>query len=198
MRRLLLVVLLLWVSPLMAATIDWGAFAIAETGPDMITIGYVGHAVYANSSVQIQTTTSHDGMLTISEKDTYLASFTAWAVAFAGEIVNAAMLSDVSRLFYRNDGIQANNPFDVNYESDTFYFAFETLVWQDEDMSGVPQTEYGWVNISVAAGELSVVDSAMGLNGSPMIVGGGAIPEPTSGVLLVLGFAALALTRKVR
>ena len=57
---------------------------------------------------------------------------------------------------------------------------------------------YGWVNIGVEAnGNLTLLGSAVDLAGGPMIVGGGgAIPEPSSGLLLLLGWAALGLRRK--
>ena len=43
---------------------------------------------------------------------------------------------------------------------------------------------------------LVIASSAIDLDGGPMIVGGGAIPEPSSGVLLLLGTIILALRRK--
>lgn len=180
--------------PAMAASVEWGAFALCETGSETLAIGYVGKEVYATSSIQIRTTPKGD-RLGIEETGTYLAAFTAWAVASAGEIVNAGLLSDTSRLFFRNDGIQASRPFDVNYASDSFYLAFETLVWDNEEMSGTPQTVYGWVGVDVTAGQLSIVDSAMGLHGQSMTVGGGSVPEPASELLTMLGLAALVLRR---
>lgn len=57
---------------------------------------------------------------------------------------------------------------------------------------------YGWVEFTATNdGRLTVGESAIDLDGGAMIVGGGAIPEPTSGLLLLFGVAALALKRNL-
>ena len=42
----------------------------------------------------------------------------------------------------------------------------------------------------------TVLSSAWDIDGGAMIVGAGAVPEPTSGLLLLLGISSLALRRK--
>ena len=59
---------------------------------------------------------------------------------------------------------------------------------------------YGWVSIGVDDdGSPYLVHSAIDLDGGPMIVGGGAweggIPEPSGGMLLLIGAAVLGLRR---
>ena len=54
---------------------------------------------------------------------------------------------------------------------------------------------YGWLEVAVDGTELSVVNSAIGLNGQSMTVG--LIPEPTTTMLLLLGLASLALRRRL-
>ena len=197
MKRILLIAVALFTMTTMGASVEWGAFQLFGNSPGSIILGYDGSEVYANTSVSMMTT-KNGNALNIAEEGTYLAAFTAWTVAIAGEIVNADMLRDVDRLFYRCDGIQANNPFDVDYVSDSFYFAFETLVWDNPELSGSRQVEYGWVQIEVTNGALAVIDSAMGLEGQSMIVGAGAIPEPSSGTMLVWGIVLLSLRRSPR
>lgn len=196
MKRVVLLFAVLYAMTALSSSVEWGAFQLVGNSPGSIALGYVGSAVYANTSVNMMATKTGN-TLTIAENDTYLAAFSAWTVAVAGEIVNSAMLQDIDRLFYRCDGIQANNPFEVNYASDSFYMAFETLVWDDEDFVGKSHVEYGWVHLDVTNGKLSIIDSAMGLEGQSMIVGGGAvIPEPTSALLSILGVALMALKRR--
>lgn len=59
-----------------------------------------------------------------------------------------------------------------------------------------PSTCYtGWVEYMIDdSGKFNLLNSAIDFDGGPMIVG--AIPEPTSGLLLLLGIAGLALRRK--
>ena len=60
---------------------------------------------------------------------------------------------------------------------------------------------YGWANFQVYGdGNILGRDSAIDLDGGPMIVGGGAwegaMPEPASGLLLLVGGALLVLRRQ--
>ena len=58
-----------------------------------------------------------------------------------------------------------------------------------------PRYAYGWAHFAVNGDtSLSLLGSAMSLDGSPVVVG--AIPEPSAGVLAVLGVALLALRRR--
>ena len=75
---------------------------------------------------------------------------------------------------------------------DPVYLAFSTIAYDD---IGEAYSVYGWVEISVAGGEPNVMHSAWNVDGGAMIVGSGAIPEPTSGLLFLFGLAALALRR---
>ena len=60
---------------------------------------------------------------------------------------------------------------------------------------------YGWIQLQMEeSGTISYLHSAYDLDGGPMVVGGGAYtdatPEPSAGVLFLLGAAALGLRRK--
>ncbi len=76
----------------------------------------------------------------------------------------------------------------------TVFVAYETLAYKD---IYTPYKVYGWVEFGFDNPEgLIVVNGALDMDGGPMLVGGGAIPEPSSWVLLLLGFAGLALRRR--
>ena len=53
---------------------------------------------------------------------------------------------------------------------------------------------YGWIELSIHGKAVTLVSSAV--SDSPLIVGGGLIPEPSSGFLFLLGTAVCALKRK--
>lgn len=53
---------------------------------------------------------------------------------------------------------------------------------------------YGWVEFGIRNDKVTLLNSAIDLSGSPIVVG--VIPEPSSGLLLLLGVAGLALRRK--
>jgi hypothetical protein len=73
-------------------------------------------------------------------------------------------------------------------------FAVENLYDYNDNVPD-PRYAYGWAHISVNEDKsLSLLGSAMSLDGSSLIVG--AIPEPSAGVLLLLGLSALALRRR--
>jgi len=56
----------------------------------------------------------------------------------------------------------------------------------------------GWVGLNVNRGTVSLIGSYVDLDGNSIIAGqyASAIPEPTAGLLLLMGVAALALRRR--
>lgn len=79
-----------------------------------------------------------------------------------------------------------------NYGTQVFHLGF----W----VEGGTRTEiiplYGWLEVAVNGTELSIVNSAIGLNGQSMVVG--VIPEPSCTFLMLTGIAVLALRRQRR
>lgn len=74
----------------------------------------------------------------------------------------------------------------------------EAALWNGhDDHSG--NYYYGWAEFSYEGDKLILASSALDLDGGPMIVGGGAysVPEPSGGLLFVLGAAALGLRRRI-
>ena len=76
----------------------------------------------------------------------------------------------------------------------TVFIGYETVAYDDVY---TPYNVYGWVEFGFDNQDgLIVVNGAMDVDGGGMIAGGGAIPEPSSAWLLILGIAGLALRRK--
>ena len=75
----------------------------------------------------------------------------------------------------------------------TVFIAYETIAYKDIHTQ---YNVYGWVEFGFDdSNGLIVVNGALDLDGGPMMVGGGAIPEPSSGLLVLLGLVALSLRR---
>ena len=108
-------------------------------------------------------------------------------------IQNTNFIEDV----YSSDDLSAGGTAVEN--SGDFYMAFKAS--EVIFVSGVGYEEgeswYGWVHVSVDD-ELNMTLLGEGINlyGGPVVVG--AIPEPSAGMLLLLGLAGLALRRRPR
>ena len=116
-----------------------------------------------------------------------------WVLAVYGDILyhdtiwNAEQIGMSSIYDYSaTGGTQIENP-------ENFYLGFMGRgygIYSD-------LTWFGWLHLSVNDNlEISILDKGIGLNGEPVRVGGGPIPEPSCGLLLLLGGVALGLRRK--
>ena len=124
------------------------------------------------------------------------ATFNWWAFVVYGEIVNEATFHDVSKQIetfysdqYYTGGTLVENPND-------FYMAFkasEVLLDGSNYVEG--QSWYGWIHVSIDENlEMTLLGEGINLYGGEVIVG--SIPEPHSGLLLLVGGALLALRRR--
>ena len=115
----------------------------------------------------------------------------------AGDVVNKTAADIANPVFFFNDqkfethkdwaAISGSSP-------DVAYIAFELL---DKNAAN---PVYGWMELTIYPNTtIELTGSAIDLDGGPMIVGGGAweggIPEPSGGILFLLGMAVLGLRR---
>ena len=125
-------------------------------------------------------------------------TFNWWAIVVCGEIVDETTFRDATKqveLFWGNynytGGTRVENPND-------FYMAFKASeVLKDSSGYFEGQSWYGWVHVSVGDDlNMTLLGSGINLSGGPVTVG--AIPEPSSALLLLAGAALLALGRRRR
>ena len=114
-----------------------------------------------------------------------------------GSTINGESIARTSEgYFYQStmydSHITSDYSIDVSDRS-SIYLAFSVIAFDDQS---TPYPVYGWVEVAVPDSEPVVLSSAWDIDGGAMIVGGGAVPEPTSGLLLLLGVASLALRRR--
>lgn len=122
-------------------------------------------------------------------------------VAKSGDIANEQTTRHLRPLDYYlhsyidDGGDSGTYTHDVG-KGENFYLMF--VISDDIINFADPKYVYGWVNMGVGQnGELSILGSALDLDGGPMVVGGGsAIPEPSCVLLALLGGALLVLRRK--
>lgn len=122
---------------------------------------------------------------------------TRWLLAFYGDMLEVSTLPS-----FKDVELTATYDFgtggDKIADPSDFYLVFVAENWEDH-VSGAsnPHRWYGWVNLAVNAdGALDVIGSDVAVYGDPLTVGGGTTPEPSSGLLLLLGTAMLAVRRK--
>jgi hypothetical protein len=169
--------------PAVGAEVIWDAFK--QDGNEFYYYG--GPTPEINFTVGVYPAVivaKHEGPLNAANPRAY------WVQANVGDTVTDDYLfSDIGRLIldaYYTDPTEISSYLVVAEKNTTFYLA---LIVDDADY-------YGWLAIDVdSSGGLHLAHSA--LSTEPGIVVG-AIPEPSSAVLLLLGFAGLALRRKGR
>ena len=123
-----------------------------------------------------------------------------WSIAQEGDIVSYDTMrnKDGNHYIMRTghlDGRDDVYSSELTVNGDTsLYLAFVCA-------DGWERYVYGWVEISVSgSGNIEVLGSAYDYACGPMVVGGGAwtggIPEPSGGMLFLLGAAVLGLRRR--
>jgi hypothetical protein len=115
-----------------------------------------------------------------------------WVLANAGDILISKEDYLSKELLYNNGYPNMPERIDgatiTTLPSKTYYFAILGDNYGESDW-------YAWVEIYADTSGLSVVNSAFSFD-TPLIVGGGAVPEPSSGMLLIIGATLLCLKRK--
>lgn len=129
-----------------------------------------------------------------------------WFIAKEGDVVDQNTMrfrndDDYLLRHMMGDGDDIKSGIFVLQKTTSAYLAFVCsdleYVWNESYASFV----YGWIELGIDSnGMLYLAQSAYDLDGGPMVVGGGVwtggIPEPSCGMLFLLGVAILGLRRE--
>ena len=204
-----------WNSNFEWSGVKWNKFEMTGRGlpgggvsQDLLACVEDGWILIAAQLVIDSAPLSADSFSVTFNTESYMASYhQGWTVAHSGDVVGYDTthgLDDSQYLIHvdpSNPGKNISGPVQLVMEkSSDIYLAFTCSEQYDEAPSSI---YYGWVQLGIDKdGNISVLGSAVDFDHGPMVVGGGAYtdatPEPSAGVLFLLGAAALGLRRRGR
>lgn len=194
LKRIIFAICIVSMPHVYAATVEWNQMAAGyaedmDSGP----IWYIGGG---NKGIMpaIMVTLNHG---VFSGSDLMGGMSTIWVRQMSeGDVVNAETMNSPGQYFYHTkegvDGASCDYSIEAN---ELIYLAFSTLAWENDGYGPDRYMVYGWVAVDAGGGEVLVTGSAWDADGGAMIVGGGAVPEPSSGVLCLIGLLALMMRR---
>ena len=186
----------------MAMSSDWGTLSLEEYGSDLD-----GHVLYALRNIEFcfipMSGTILPDNLSLSFNDGgYMEFSNAMVLSVFGVVNDAAYMSGQSSYLYLSDSYYGD-PSSSNYRTDaplviskgeSAYVAIagRNVLYTDEIL-------YGWAKLSVDQdGLLHMDNSVLAPLGITPIVGQLPIPEPSGGMLLLIGAVVLGLRRVKR
>ena len=212
-KLLLFTLLILSAARIDAAEVLWGLFSSESSeihyGTPGAQLYHYGHSGTAAGNIQpeigIQYWYTEDMLAAIDGCGPANVGMngTIWIDALYGDVL---IDSYFATCFASGDRLYVENGFfDPYWAPETMYIRDvtigETIYIAFAGLSGSVETPvpyYGWLELNVEDNGLSLVSSALTYS-SGLIVGTGdfsAIPEPSAGVLLLLGLAGLVLRRR--
>ena len=185
-----------------ASDVRWNVFSLTMDGSmyypplDGQAAGYYGGDI-----------TPEIGFLYNRNQQGRITSITAaWELMNCGANANTWVLANYGdKLITTADFLAKTSVFEndvaVPSRGTEFYLAFQGILFDyDEQIGMIESPYYGWVNLGVTRTDGLYVNSSAVSIGAPIGVGSYSalpIPEPTNGLLMLLGSALLALRRRI-
>lgn len=186
------VAMMLLLAPMMvgAATVEWGVSSVVAEQSDfdgsdwLFTIG----RPYLNVKGDV----SGLQLILTAMPDSNLENANTFVRTQIGDVVSQEYLNSKVEYFawaqYNNPNVHTDYQIILD-DTEHVYLAFAA------EYAAYDTTRYGWLELGRdERGLLKVYSSAWDVDGNSITVG--SIPEPTSGVLLIFGLAALAIRRR--
>lgn len=198
MRRWLLAAALGMASwSVFAATVLWDSVVLSSYGSYDGVYYYSFTYPYLGFSGSV----SDRAMILWAEGSQYMEISSMWCLAEKGSVASVENIVGEGSYFYAADfavggvpsGVQTDYPLVID-DAASIFLKMICRTYVDPNVATV-----GWVELAYDVDEgLRIEHSAIDLDGGAMIVGGGAIPEPTGGWLVAVGFALIGLRRRYR
>jgi len=188
---------------LFAAEVRWNCFALHDLGETDSVGCYYYDDGYSSPEIGLRYVYDKTGLVHIDGKGTSNIGWNValWVDSVAGDVLDRAYFSLPHTVLKDSYNKLVPNPIvldstgdvlDVE-RGDSFYLA---LIGNYYDDDGMPSDYFGWVEMENTGVELVIRNSAFSYGG--IVVGGGAVPEPSSALLFLLGCAGLLLKRQQR
>ena len=203
MKKVINVLFCVLSAGLFASEVRWDCFALHDSGEANCIGCYYYDSGYSSPEIGLRYAYAQSGAVCIDGKGTANVGWNVaiWVDAVAGDVLDRSYFSQSHVVLKDSYNKLVPSPIELNSigdaldicQGDLFYLA---LIGNYYDDDGMPSDYYGWVEMENTGSEIIMRNSAFSYGS--IVVGGGAIPEPTATVLLLVGFAALLLRRDDR
>ncbi|MBP5321812.1 MAG: PEP-CTERM sorting domain-containing protein [Kiritimatiellae bacterium] len=210
-KALVLFFSLIWVTFCQAANVLWNCIGISYLpngrrgeGPGFnLKYYHYNDEIPSHNTfwIDLYVTCSRSGLTTTLMADpgyTCLTFRGNWVTASPGDVAMESTTRHLPEYFMHcsadNEAeMLSSTPLTVKGIENDLYLMFAT-----GSPEVVPTYYYGWVQLTVTPDEVKLVRSAINLDGDPIVVGTGNVPEPSSLLLLAAGGVILALKRATK
>lgn len=170
-----------------AANVVWNAITIEQDAVGGYCISY--------PCITMTATVAGDYIVLSADPFDYMEISSSWISAERGDVVTVDSVKRASSYFYAADfwtGEDENVRTDYSIilqDGDSAYFAMISRTY-----TAPTHYDTAWLELRYDAGILYANSSAIDYDGEALLIG--AIPEPSSACLMLIGLSALALRRK--